>query len=122
MSNKYIVCIWKRDPARWAQLWGNLALLKEHMLYFAPLTKKGVIVLGGPFVDSDGGLDIMLVDSIEEAKRLREGDPLFVHGVQGDAKYFELEVHIPPSKRLPEVHEKLQKASQQILGVPEEYF
>ncbi len=55
-------------------------ILKEHLAYLNKYIENGKIFAKGPFTDHSGGLVILKVDSIEEAKNIVENDPVIKEG------------------------------------------
>ncbi len=53
-----------------------------HLEYIGELYRRGKIVMAGPFTDKTGGLVIYDVDSLEEALRLVEQDPVVRSGAR----------------------------------------
>jgi len=51
-------------------------ILDEHKAYLQKYIDEGKIYAKGPFTDHSGGLVIYKVDSIDEAKKLIENDPV----------------------------------------------
>lgn len=49
--------------------------LAEHIAYWEGVSKKGVVVLAGPFADEASGMAILRVPSKEEAEKLVAADP-----------------------------------------------
>ena len=47
----------------------------EHVAYMAGLLKKGLIVMGGPFLDNSGGMMVSRFGTIEEARKAADDDP-----------------------------------------------
>lgn len=52
-----------------------------HLAGLEPLSRKGKLILAGPFTDQSGSLIIVEADSIEEARRIAKEDPYTVHGI-----------------------------------------
>jgi uncharacterized protein YciI len=48
---------------------------EAHLSYMAKLKQEGKLRLAGRFTDGQGGLYILIANSIEEAKALAEADP-----------------------------------------------
>ena len=53
-----------------------------HLDYMAKLKKDGKMRMAGRFVDGKGGLYILSVNSVEEAKALADSDPYHLNGVR----------------------------------------
>lgn len=49
--------------------------LYQHRIYHQKLLEKGKIVLGGAFIKTDEGINILKVNNHEEAKAIAENDP-----------------------------------------------
>lgn len=47
----------------------------EHVAYMKSLDARGVMVLGGPFLDDSGGMVVLSASSIDVARELAEADP-----------------------------------------------
>jgi len=61
--------------------------LADHLEYMTELSRRGVLFASGPVVGADGaptgeGLSIFNTASAEEARRLAEGDPFYIHGLR----------------------------------------
>ncbi len=71
-----------------------------HLAGLELLDRAGRVLLAGPFTDQAGSLIIIEADSLEEAKRIAEGDPYTVHGI-----FERVEVHpfqqVLPSSQAP---------------------
>lgn len=59
---------WEKGKHIWEQD------LEEHKVYWTQ-HRKGKVIAGGPFMDDTGGLIIVEVESLEEAKELASYDP-----------------------------------------------
>jgi len=55
--------------------------LSEHIAYYEGLSKKGTLVLGGPFLDEPSGMAILRASSIEEASKIALTDPAVRSGL-----------------------------------------
>ena len=55
--------------------------LMDHGNFMADLLEKGLLVISGPLTDSIGGLLILNMDSLEEARYLIKKDPGVINGV-----------------------------------------
>ena len=55
--------------------------LLAHGNYIHSLYKKGVAIEGGPFLDHSGGMAILAVDDLEQAKEIVNQDPAVIEGV-----------------------------------------
>ena len=53
---------------------------KKHVGHLKKLDNNGQLVLCGPFQDYDGGIVILIADSIEDAKKIAESDPFITDG------------------------------------------
>lgn len=51
-------------------------ILDEHKAYLQKYIDRGKIYAKGPFTDHSGGLVIYSVESIEEAKKIIDNDPI----------------------------------------------
>lgn len=54
----------------------HLQALVDHIGYVSALRDQGKVVLAGGFLDGAGGLDIIDVDTVEEAQEIYDNDPL----------------------------------------------
>ena len=52
--------------------------LREHLDYLLALHKNGKVTMGGPYADESGGLVVLRVDDMAEAKQLIDNDPAIV--------------------------------------------
>lgn len=57
-------------------------LVKAHCAHLRRLDQQGKLVLCGPFQDYKGGMVIVEVESLEEAKVIAESDPFVSSGVE----------------------------------------
>lgn len=92
LSPDYFVVIYEAGP-RWIEGTDYLktSLLQEHAKYMEELFARGIIVVGGPFLNgplftktSGSGLAALLVlrvDSAEKAEKLIGSDPLVLNGI-----------------------------------------
>lgn len=55
--------------------------LSAHVSYLQTLSRRGRLMLAGPFRDDSGGLAIVLAANLEEARRILASDPAVVRGV-----------------------------------------
>jgi uncharacterized protein YciI len=49
--------------------------LQAHLAYMTELSYRGVLLLGGPFTDTSGGLGVVMAASQEEADGIAAQDP-----------------------------------------------
>lgn len=80
---RYVLVILKTGPARMPEGEARKAMFAGHFANITRLAEAGKLVLAGPFSeDPDGwrGLFLLAVDSIDEAKRLTETDPVIANG------------------------------------------
>ena len=54
----------------------HLQALVDHIAYMKDLHEQGKVLIAGGFLDGAGGLDIIEVDSVEEALEICHNDPL----------------------------------------------
>jgi uncharacterized protein YciI len=47
----------------------------DHVRYMSVIEAKGMLLIGGPFIDDSGGMMVLQVDSMGEAVRIAEADP-----------------------------------------------
>lgn len=68
----------------------HLQALVDHVAYMKDLQEQGKVVIAGGFSDGSGGMDIIDVDSVEEALEICHNDPLHkaVHITQEIHPYF----------------------------------
>ena len=64
----------------------NPAIVELHSQHLAKLDRKGQLVLAGPLVERRGGLIVLQVTNIAEARAIAEDDPM----VQGGYETYEL--------------------------------
>ena len=55
-------------------------VIKKHAEHLKKLDNNGQLVLCGPFQDYDGGIVILISESIEDAKIIAESDPFITDG------------------------------------------
>ena len=80
MKQIFVLC-YSRGPA-WIE--GKAVFeqpLREHLAYMHELKARGVLLLGGPFTDDEGGLVVAKALSLNEARCLVERDPAVSAGV-----------------------------------------
>jgi len=53
----------------------------EHVRYMGELFERGLMVMGGPFLDNSGGMMISRTDTLEAALRLARSDPAVRSGL-----------------------------------------
>lgn len=86
------------------------AIREKRVEFTRELMGKNALWMGGPAVDAPLGMNILAVDSIEEARKLQRKDPCFAEGLFYNDKYFEWDVHVAftkVSQKLKERHKKL---------------
>lgn len=68
----------------------HLQALVAHIAYMKDLQEQGKVLIAGGFLDGTGGLDIIEVDTAEEALEICDNDPLHkaVHITQEIHPYF----------------------------------
>ena len=54
----------------------HLQALIDHIAYVTKLREEGKVLIAGGFLDGAGDLDIIEVDTAEEAKEIYDNDPL----------------------------------------------
>ena len=57
-------------------------LVRAHVAHLKQLDQKGQLVLCGPFQEGKGGMVIVRVESLEQAKAIAEADPFVSSGVE----------------------------------------
>lgn len=60
----------------------NAKIRPAHLEYIDKLHQENKVVMAGPFTDGKGGMVIYRADSLEEAKRLAEADPVVAQGAR----------------------------------------
>ena len=68
----------------------HLQALADHVAYMKDLQETGKVVIAGGFADGSGGMDLIDVDTVEEALEICHNDPLHkaVHITQEIHPYF----------------------------------
>lgn len=64
----------------------NLEIVQKHVDHLRSLEQNKRLYLCGPFSDYAGGIEILIADSFDEAKKIAESDPFISEGY----KTFEL--------------------------------
>lgn len=106
---KYVVALLKSGPNRSKDKVTKAKLQKAHMANITRMAKEGVLVLAGPFF-GDGdlrGIYVFNVETIEEAKKLTETDPL----IQSGGLVMELHLWYASAavQKIGEIHKTIQK-------------
>lgn len=60
----------------------NAKVRPAHLEYLNELYKKGKVFMAGPFTDKQGGLVLYKAESLEEARKLAEADPVVIEGAR----------------------------------------
>ncbi|EJL46864.1 hypothetical protein BAG01nite_23200 [Brevibacillus agri] len=60
----------------------NAKIRPAHLEYINDLYKQDKVFMAGPFTDKQGGMVIYKAASLEEARKLAEGDPVVVEGAR----------------------------------------
>ncbi|GIO07316.1 hypothetical protein J31TS6_33440 [Brevibacillus reuszeri] len=60
----------------------NAKVRPAHLEYVNDLYKQGIVFMAGPFTDKQGGLVIYKAESLEEARKFAEADPVIVEGAR----------------------------------------
>jgi len=60
----------------------NAKIRPAHLEYVNELYKEGKVFMAGPFTDKEAGLVIYKAESLEEARKLAEADPVVVEGAR----------------------------------------
>jgi uncharacterized protein YciI len=79
----YVLVILKTGPHRMLDGEARKAMFAGHFANIGRLAKAGKLALAGPFADDGSGwrgLFVFAVDSVDEAKKLAETDPVIVNG------------------------------------------
>jgi uncharacterized protein YciI len=104
----YVLVILKTGPTRVPDGDARKAMFAGHFANMERLSKAGKLVLAGPFEeDPDGwrGLFVFAVDSIDEARKLTETDPVIQRGEM--VAEFHRWYGSAATMMLPELHEKI---------------
>ena len=56
-------------------------LLEPHVGYMMGLMEKGVLLYGGPYTDDTGGMAVVRVANLDEARTIAENDPAVRSGL-----------------------------------------
>lgn len=118
---KLFACFYKGTPRRrelMAKTFGGAGALSpeekairmKHLRYGYDLGEKGITWGSGPFVDGSGGLSIYGVNSVEEARKIKENDPYYHAGNWTGLEYFQWFIHMPLDRAVPERKEKLRQS------------
>ncbi|PLX11617.1 MAG: hypothetical protein C0597_14770 [Marinilabiliales bacterium] len=107
----YVIAFLKRGPNRSKDSVEAARLQKVHLENINQLAEEGKLVLAGPFF-GDGdlrGIYVFDVNSIEEAEKLTESDPL----IQSGGLIMELHKWYGSAAvmAIPEIHKKLEKVN-----------
>ncbi|MGN7469360.1 YciI family protein [Brevibacillus sp. SAFN-007a] len=60
----------------------NAKIRPAHLAYVNELYKQDKVFMAGPFTDKQGGMVIYKAESLEEARKLAEGDPVVAEGAR----------------------------------------
>ncbi|PSR35209.1 MAG: hypothetical protein C7B46_02020 [Sulfobacillus benefaciens] len=60
----------------------NLQHRPEHLAYIGEQYRAGKVSLAGPFADKSGGLVVYEAETMEEARRLANNDPIVSSGAR----------------------------------------
>ena len=107
---KYVVALLKSGPNRSKDEATKAKLQKAHMANITRMAEEGVLVLAGPFFGDDTsdlrGVYVFNVETIEEAKKLTETDPL----IQSGGLVMELHLWYASAavQKIGEIHETIQ--------------
>ncbi len=55
--------------------------IQPHIEYQTSLLQSGRLLIGGPYVDVDGGQSVLIAKSMEQAVQMVEGDPAVASGL-----------------------------------------
>lgn len=101
---RLFACFSKMTPI----LKGSGEIVKEHFRYqFGYLWQEGLTWAGGPLGSYNASLQILAVNSLDEAKRAVENDPFSVQGIFYDNEFYEWFIHAPFGKASPAHKEQL---------------
>ena len=109
---QYVLVILKTGPTRVEDGEARKAMFAGHFANMERLSKAGKLALAGPFADDpDGwrGLFVLVVDDLEEARRLVATDPVIVNG-EMVAEYHRW-YGSAATMLVPEAHPRLEKPS-----------
>ena len=106
---KYVMAFLKKGPNRSKDSITRSKLQKAHLGNIKKMAKNGDLVLAGPFLDNGEirGIYIFNVETIEEAKKLTETDPL----IQSGGLIMELHPWYgsAATQKIGEIHKTIQK-------------
>lgn len=107
--HKYVVAFLRKGPNRAKDQAERERLQKNHLDNIGRLAEAGKLAVAGPFLD-DGdlrGIYIFNVETVEEARKLTETDPL----IQSGGLIMELHPWYGSAalKEIPKLHERLEK-------------
>jgi len=80
---QYVVVILKTGPSPVPEGEARKAMFAGHFANISRLADAGKLALAGPFSDGDSGwrgMFVLAVDTVEEARRLTETDPVIAQG------------------------------------------
>lgn len=80
---KYVMAFLKAGPSKSANEEERKLLQRAHMDNIIKMANEGVLVLAGPFLDGENlrGIYVFNVETVEEAIKLTETDPMIQKGV-----------------------------------------
>jgi uncharacterized protein YciI len=84
------------------------AIREGHTQYTRGLMENKILWMGGHSPEFFG-MNILAVDSLEEAKKIQESDPCYINGFFYDVIVFEYIVHIPMELASPAFLERIEK-------------
>lgn len=124
---KLFVCTYKSSPEssqRSAKLWNEgvalppekEAIRNEHLRHVNRISQKGITFAAGPFRDFSGGIRILSVNSVEEARSVTREDPFFKHGHHYGDEYHEWIIHMPLDKASA-LHKEWLTQSLKVIGI-----
>lgn len=71
--------------------------IEEHVAYMHGLLERGLMVMGGPFLDDSGGMMVSRIPTLEEARRVASEDP----GVESGLLRVEVRAWLVPMASVP---------------------
>jgi uncharacterized protein YciI len=90
-ADRYFLILLKMVPGKTL----SPSLLESHAAHLAELDRNGRLVLAGPVPERPGGLLVLRVDSLTDAKAVADEDPL----VRGGYQTYELGTWLMSSRR-----------------------
>ena len=83
--NKYVVTLMDKNPEAFSE-----ELVATHVEHLRNLSKSGTLFICGPLKGTDGAMQILSADSIEEATEFAKADPFLSENFYSDFTIYEL--------------------------------